>query len=189
MQPGEEHIDLSEREQELIARARQGDAAALSAIYNQYAQKIYVYFYHRLGDRQLAEDLTGDVFVRVVEAADTPRFADTSLSGWLYRIAHNRLVDYLRRRREEVELPAQLPLRNGDQDPTAVAERKLAQDRLRQALAQLTEEQRQVIILRFGEGLTAREVAEVMGKRENAIWQLQHRALNNLRRALAGDVS
>jgi RNA polymerase sigma-70 factor (ECF subfamily) len=187
MQQGEEHIDLSEHEQELIAKARQGDAAALSTIYNQYAQKIYVYFYHRLGDRQLAEDLTGDVFVRVVEAADTSRFADTSLSGWLYRIAHNLLVDHLRKRREEAALPEQLPLRS-DEEPTAVTERKLAQDRLRQALEKLTEDQRQVIILRFGEGLTAREVAQVMGKQENAIWQLQHRALNNLRRALAGEM-
>ena len=187
MQQGEEHTDLSAREHEWIAKARQGDAAALSAIYDQYAQKIYVYFYHRLGDRQLAEDLTGDVFVRMVEAADTARFADTSLSGWLYRIAHNLLVDYLRRRREEVGLPERLPSQGGDEDPTAVAERKLAQDRLRQALQTLTEEQRQVIILRFGEGLTAREVAAIMGKRENAIWQLQHRALNNLRRALAGE--
>ncbi len=178
---------MSEREHELIAKARQGDAAALGAIYDQYAQKIYIYFYHRLGDRQLAEDLTGDVFVRMVEAADTPRFADTSLSGWLYRIAHNLLVDHLRRRREEVALPEQLPLQSSE-EPIAVAERKLAQDRLREALERLTEDQRQVIILRFGEGLTAREVAEIMGKRENAIWQLQHRALSNLRRALAGEM-
>lgn len=175
---------MSDVEHDLIARTQQGDAAALSVIYDQYAEKIYVYFYHRLGDRQLAEDLTGDVFVRMVEAADTPRFADTSLSGWLYRIAHNRLVDHFRQQREEVELFEGIPMQG--EGPAVTAERKLAQDRLRQAMDGLTEDQRQVIVLRFGEGLTAREVAEIMGKKENAIWQLQHRALNGLRRTLEG---
>ncbi|MFQ5343332.1 MAG: sigma-70 family RNA polymerase sigma factor [Anaerolineae bacterium] len=184
---------MRDNEQRLIAQARQGDTAALSAIYDQYAEKIYIYLYHRLGDRQLAEDLTGDVFVRMVEAADTPRFADTSLSGWLYRIAHNLLVDHFRRQREEVALPEELPMpttaTGSGEGPAAIVERKLAQDGLRKALEVLTEEQRQVIVLRFGEGLTAREVAETMGKQENAIWQLQHRALNGLRRALAGDLA
>jgi len=181
---------LRDNEQRLIAQARQGDTAALSAIYDQYAEKIYIYLYHRLGDRQLAEDLTGDVFVRMVEAAETPRFADTSLSGWLYRIAHNLLVDHFRRHREEVALTEESPMpatpAGSGEGPAAIVERKLAQDGLRKALEVLTEEQRQVIVLRFGEGLTAREVAETMGKQENAIWQLQHRALNGLRRALAG---
>lgn len=176
---------MSGVEQDLIARARQGDGSALSTIYDQYARKIYVYFYHRLGDRELAEDLTGDVFVRMVEAADTPRFANTSLSGWLYRIAHNLLVDHFRKRSEEVELAEDVPTQS--EGPAAVAERRLAQDGLREALEELTEDQRQVIVLRFGEGLTAREVAEIMGKRENAVWQLQHRALNGLRRALGGE--
>ncbi len=175
---------MSDKEHDLIAQARQGDARALSAIYDQYAEKIYIYFYHRLGDRQLAEDLTGDVFVRMVEAADTPRFADTSLSGWLYRIAHNLLVDHFRKQREEVALSEELPMTG--EGSAAAAERMLAQDGLRKALERLTEDQRQVIVLRFGEGLTAREVAEIMGKQENAIWQLQHRALNSLRRALGG---
>ena len=182
---------MRDNEQRLIAQARQGNMAALSAIYDQYAEKIYVYLYHRLGDRQLAEDLTGDVFVRMVEAADTPRFADTSLSGWLYRIAHNLMVDHFRNQREEVTLPEELPTpvtaARPDEGPAAIVERKLAQDGLRKALQFLTEDQRQVIVLRFGEGLTAREVAEIMGKQENAIWQLQHRALNGLRRSLAGD--
>lgn len=178
---------MSDNEQGLIAKARQGDTAALSTIYDQYAEKIYIYFYHRLGDRELAEDLTGDVFVRMVEAADTPRFADQSLSGWLYRIAHNLLVDHFRRQRDEITLPEELPVSN--EGPAAVAERKLAQDGLRTALETLTEDQRQVIVLRFGEGLTAREVAEIMGKQENAIWQLQHRALNGLRRSLAGELT
>lgn len=173
---------MSDNHQHLIAQARQGDSAALSAIYDQYAQKIYVYLYHRLGNREMAEDLTAEVFVRMVEAADTSRFADTSLSGWLYRIAHNLLVDHFRQQREEVTLSEELPTQR--EGPAAIAERKLAQDGLREALEELTEDQRQVIVLRFGEGLTAREVTEIMGKQENAICQLQHRALNGLRRIL-----
>lgn len=175
---------MSDDQRNLIAQARQGDPAALSAIYDQFAPKIYIYFYHRLGNRELAEGLTAEVFVRMVEAADTPRFADTSLSGWLYRVAHNLSVDHFRQQRQEVALSEELPSQR--EGPAATAERKLAQDGLREALERLTEDQRQVIVLRFGEGLTAREVAEIMGKQENAIWQLQHRALNALRRVLAG---
>ena len=176
---------MSDAEQELIVKARQGDPVALGIIYDRFAHRIYVYFYHRLGNRQLAEDLTGDVFVRMVQAAETSRFATSSLSGWLFRIAHNVLIDHLRRKGAEVALTEDLPM-TGD-GPADVAERKLAQDRLRRSLEALTEDQRQVIILRFGEGLTAQEVAEVMGKQVNAIWQLQHRALNRLRRVLAAE--
>lgn len=175
---------MSDDHRYLIAQARQGDPAALSAIYDQFAPKMYIYFYHRLGNRELAEDLTAEVFVRMVEAVDTPRFADTSLSGWLYRVAHNLLVDHFRQQRQEVALSEELPTQR--EGPAAIAERKLAQDGLREALKELTEDQRQVIVLRFGEGLTAREVAEIMGKQENTVWQLQHRALNGLRRVLAG---
>jgi len=171
----------------LIERVQAGDPTALGQIYERYARKIYAYLYHRLGDRQLAEDLTGDVFLRMLEAARGRRFAHTSLSGWLYRIAHNLAVDRFRAQGEET-LPLDEGLTTSTAAPDSVAEARMAQDEMRAALKYLTEEQQQVIVLRFGEGLTAKEVAEVLDKSEGSVWALQHRALARLRRVLEGAV-
>ncbi|MFQ6058527.1 MAG: sigma-70 family RNA polymerase sigma factor [Anaerolineae bacterium] len=182
---GKESVALSDDEVRLMERVRAHDPSALGEIYDRYARKIYTYLYHRLGDRHLAEELTGDVFVRMVEAARAGSFARTSLSGWLYRIAHNLVADHFRYQKEEA-----VPLHEGlvapYGEPGVVTEGKLAQEELRAALRNLTGEQQQVIVLRFGEGLTASRVGEVLGKSEGAVWALQHRALAALRRALEG---
>lgn len=168
----------------LMARVQANDPVALGQIYDRYATRIYNYLYRRLGDRPLAEDLTSEVFLRMLEAARSRRFARTSLSGWLYRIAHNLVVDHYRRRRETV--PLEEGLTEPEDGPAPIVEAKLAQDELRAALQHLTEAQQQVIFLRFGEGLTAKRVAEVLNKPETAVWALQHRALARLQRIMGG---
>ena len=168
----------------LIARVQAKDPVALGEVYDRYAVKIYTYLYHRLGDCPLAEDLTSEVFVRMLEAAGSRRFAHTSLSGWLYRIAHNLVVDHHRRRGETVRLDEGLA--DMEAGPVSSVEAKLAQDELRTALHHLTEDQRQVIVLRFGEGLAAKQVADVLNKPETAVWSLQYRALARLQRVMGG---
>lgn len=178
---------MDAEEARLMARVQANDPVALGQVYDRYATRIYNYLYHRLGDRPLAEDLTSEVFVRMLEAARSRRFARTSLSGWLYRIAHNLLVDHYRRRQETVPLDEGLV---GVEDgPASSVEAKLAQDELRAALQNLTEAQQQVIFLRFGEGLTAKQVSEVLNKPETAVWSLQHRALARLQRTMGGGKS
>ncbi len=171
----------------LIEQVQANDPAALGEVYDRYATKIYTYLYHRLGDRPLAEDLTSEVFLRMLEAARSRRFAQTSLSGWLYRIAHNLVVDHHRRRAETVPLDAGLV--SSQDSPAGSVEARLAQEELRQALEHLTEDQQQVIYLRFGEGLTAKQVAQVLGKPETAVWSLQHRALARLQRIMGEEKS
>jgi RNA polymerase sigma-70 factor (ECF subfamily) len=173
---------LDVEEAHLIARVQANDPAALGEVYDRYATRIYTYLYHRLGDRFLAEDLTSEVFVRMLEAARSRRFAQTSLSGWLYRIAHNLVVDHYRSRDEPVPLDEGLV--DSAAGPASSVEARLAQEELRMALEHLTEDQQQVIYLRFGEGLTAKQVAEVLGKPETAVWSLQHRALARLQRIM-----
>lgn len=175
---------MDTEETRLIARVQARDPVALGEVYDRYATRIYTYLYHRLGDRPLAEDLTSEVFVRMLEAAQSRRFAHTSLSGWLYRIARNLVVDHHRRRSETVPLDEELV--EPEAGPAGTVEARLAQDELRAALQHLTEDQRQVIVLRFGEGLTAKQVAEVLSKPETAVWSLQHRALARLQRVMAG---
>jgi RNA polymerase sigma-70 factor (ECF subfamily) len=168
----------------LLERAKQYDKEALGELYDRYAPRIYAYIYRRVSDAHLAEDLTGDVFVRVIQAIQAERFWHTSFQAWLYRIAHNRVVDHYRRQpaATEVELDEQFLAANGDL-ASAVAER-LSRPRLQAAISRLTPDQQQVLALRFGEGMTAREAAEVLDKSTGAVEALQHRALAVLRRIL-----
>jgi len=171
-------------ETSLLERAREYDQAALGDIYDRYSKKIHSYIYRHLGDLHLAEDLTAEVFLRMLEAAQSARFARTSLSGWLYRIAHNLIVDHFRSHPQRQITPWDERLRAAVDDPTVVVDARLAQQGLRAALSHLTQEQQQVIVLRFGEGLSALHVARVLGKSEGAIRALQHRALAALRRTM-----
>ena len=171
-------------ERVLLKRARQYDEAALGELYDQYAPRIYAYVYRRVGDACLAEDLTGDVFVRVIQAIQSERLWHTSFRAWLYRIAHNLVADHYRRQRPVVESELDERLVAAEDDPVSAVAEQLSRQRLRAAISRLTPDQQQVLALRFGEGMKAREVAEVMGKSVGAIEALQHRALAALRRVL-----
>lgn len=171
----------------LLERVQDYDAAALGEIYDRYAGRIYNYIYYRLGDAHLAEDLTGTVFAKMLEAIQTSKSWNVSFSGWLYRIAHNLVVDHFRRNQQVRGAPLDERLVAGDQDPVRTVERRLENDRLRLAITQLTEEQAQVITLKFVEGLTNAEVARIMDKTEGAIKSLQFRALASLRRILEAE--
>jgi len=170
-------------EKRLIRSAQNGNADAFAALYRANVQKIFRYIYYRVNNAQLAEDLTGDVFMRALEGMGKYDDRGRPFVAWLYRIAHARVVDYFRKTgKDPVETDiADTPL-PVDADLDAGLVRRQAAQQLRRAIAALTAEQQQVIILRFIEGLRMEEVARIMGKRPNAIKALQHRAL----RALAG---
>jgi len=167
----------------LRKRAAALDESALAEIYDRYAAKIYSYIFHRTGDSTAAEDLTGDVFVRMLEAIQSNRAWTTSLQAWLYRIAHNLVVDHFRRRskRDGPELDERWM---AAEDYSTTFEGLFSSNQLRTAMRFLTEEQRQVVVLKFAEGLSNAEVAEVMGKTEGAIKALQHRGLESMRRVV-----
>ena len=171
-------------EHTLLERAKQYDEAALGELYAHYAPRIYAYIYRRIGDAHLAEDLTGDVFVRVIQAIRSERFWHTSFQAWLYRIAHNLVADHYRRQPPVAELELDERMAADADDPASAVAERLSHQRLRAAIRCLTLGQQQVLALRFGEGMTAREVAAVMGKSTGAIEALQHRALATLRRVL-----
>ena len=167
---------------QLLARLRANDDTALAELYDQFAPAIYTYCYRRVGERHLAEDLTSDVFVRALAAIQKDRFAQSSLPAWLYRIAHNLVVDHYRRANPDI-----VPLEEWAPAPDNVPEaarRKQQQEWLGNAIQQLTDEQQQTLALRFGQGYTASETAKLMGKSEKAIRALQHRALAALRRIM-----
>ncbi len=168
----------------LLQRVRANDPEALSELYDQFAPRLYTYIYRRVGEQRLAEDLTSEVFVKALSALRKGQFASASAQAWLYRLAHNLVIDHYRRDKGNLPLDESLPA--PDSVPEA-ARRRHWQGQLREALPHLTEEQQHVIVLRFGEGQSAGEVARALGKTEESIRALQHRALAALRRWLGED--
>ncbi len=171
-------------ERELIRRAQECDSQALADIYERYYQGIYSYIFYRVGDDSLAEDLTSEVFLKALEAIESYTFRGIPLSAWLYRIAANLVVDYFRRQPKQPNLPLEETKLFSNDNPAELLERGLTAGELRKALSKLTEEQKQVIILKFVNGLSNAEVAKVLGKTEGAVKSLQHRALASLARHL-----
>lgn len=176
-------------EADLLARASRLEAAALGRVHDLYYPFIYRYTAFRVGDRDTAEDLTSEVFTRLLTALHAGRAPRETLAGWLYGVAGHVVQDHFRAlgRRSHAELPETLPDRAPL--PAEVAERSLTREALQLAVTELTEEQQSVIALRFGDGLPIQEVARLVGKSEGAVKQLQARAVAQLARRMAPQAS
>lgn len=183
---GEDTSVQDPQELAFLESALKADPVALGMLYDQYVDRIYSYIYHRVGQAEVAEDLTGQVFMRVLEAVRSGKPWRSSFSGWLYRIAHNQVIDYYRRNKRAVfvDVDEATPVAAVDGDPVHMVETRLASQHLREALTEITEEQAQVITLRFLNDLSIAEVASIMDKTEGAIKALQYRAVLALRRVM-----
>ncbi|HEM62242.1 MAG TPA: sigma-70 family RNA polymerase sigma factor [Chloroflexi bacterium] len=148
---------------------------------------MYSYIYRRVGDAATAEDLTGELFLRVVRSLRNDRAWRESFSAWLYRIAHNLVVDHYRSLPEHPEQPVEAWMEGDGGDLAAALEARAGRERLRAATRRLTPEQQEVLALRYGEGLTSAETGRILKKSTGAVEALQHRALASLRRILAGE--
>lgn len=173
-------------EEALLASAAAFDETALGELYDRYESRIYSYIFRRTGDATLAEDLTAQVFLKMLEAIRSSKAWHSSFSGWLYRIAHNAVIDYYRQRdrQQQVQLEDAVSVVASDHNPVVIAETNMDANRLRAAIARLTEEQADVIGLRFLEGYSISEVAIMMDKTEGSIKALQYRAVATLRQLL-----
>ncbi len=176
-------------EEELLARAIDSDEAALAELYDRYEHKIFSYIYRRTNNQPLAEDLTAQVFLKMLEAIHKGKAWHSSFSGWLYRIAHNQIIDYYRRRERRNHASIDdFPMLPSDEDsPVRAAELRLEAERLRAAITRLTDEQAQVVTLRFLEGYSISEVSTMMVKTEGAIKALQYRAVTSLRKIMTDE--
>lgn len=168
----------------LVEQAQQGDRRAVAALYAEYQARVYRYIAYRVGDTALAEDLTADVFVSMVRAIDNYEPRGRPFLAWLYAIAGNTCKMYYRRQNLTEFEPLPEEMIDRQTGPEDVAHLRLTHERLLAAMPRLTEDQRQVILLKFIEGLNNAEVATILEKSEGAIRVLQHRALVALRRAL-----
>ncbi len=170
---------MGNTEKQLAERAAKRDQQAFGKLYDLYVDKIYKYIYYKSGRTDEAEDLTAQVFLKAWEAIDHYKWEGYPFSTWLYRIAHNMMIDYYRTHRETFPLDT-ARAKESNLDPFQAAERTLTSEQIRGALKHLTHDQQRVIILRFLEGYSTGEVAAMMDKDPDAIRALQHRALRAL---------
>jgi RNA polymerase sigma-70 factor (ECF subfamily) len=168
----------------LIQRAKQGDRSAIGELYRQNVDVIYRYIWTRVRDTSVAEDLTGSVFLKALESLPAYEPSGKPFLAWLYRIAYARIVDHWRQqeRRTEVPLLETVPAR--EPQPDEILETQADWNRAMDMIAQLTDDQQDVLILRFIGEMSLNEVAETLGKTLGATKALQHRALAALARML-----
>ena len=170
----------------LVEFAQQGDREALEALYLLHFDRIYSYLHMSVGNRHDAEDLTTQTFLKMLESIKRFRWQSAPFSAWLFRIAHNLAMDHFRASRrwqpeEEVPEPP------GETEPSAelVAFQSIGRQSMLELIEDLSQEQRQVLTLKFVFNLPNGEVATILGKTEGAIKSLQHRALVSLQKQIS----
>jgi len=171
-------------EESLVRRAQKHDQEAFAQLYEEHFDRIYRYITLRIGDEMEAEDLTQQVFLNTLRSISSFKWKGIPFSAWLFRIAHNQVVDYLRKRKRTA-VPLDESLASSDDNLQLVAEHKLDIEQILSATRQLTQAQREVISLRFAGELSIAQVAEVMGKSQGAVKALQHSGIVALRKALS----
>jgi RNA polymerase sigma-70 factor, ECF subfamily len=172
----------------LVDEARAGDRWAFGQLFDHFHEPIYRYIASRIQRPSDAEDLTQLVFVKALEALPRYEARGIPFGGWLFRLARNAVIDFVRTRHEHAELSAVVEQAGTDAGPDQVAQAREDIDSVAVALASLTDQQREAIALRFFAGLSVREAAEAMGKQEGTVRGLQFRAIAALRRHLGIDL-
>ena len=168
----------------LVKGAQDGDSASFAALYEHFYDKILRYVSFKTGNSNESEDIAEDVFLKMLESIGSFRWQGHPFSSWLFRIAHNLVVDHFRKRgrRKQVPLDDVSGLVGAtSQDIDGRLDTKVTLFKVQDAMSELTALQREVISLRFAAGLSIMETAQAMGKKENAIKALQHAAIKKLR--------
>ena len=179
--------ELQVQDEETLARGlKRRDPEVWDRLYEEFFPRIYRYIALRVHDQTEAEDLTEQVFLKALESSPSFKWRGAPVSSWLFRIAHNLVVDYWRANKSKQTLPLDESLTSDAVAPELAAERNSDIRQVIQAVSQLTEAQRDVIELRFAGELSTAEVARILGKSQGAVKVLQHNALGALRKRLSG---
>ncbi|TAK13564.1 MAG: sigma-70 family RNA polymerase sigma factor [Anaerolineae bacterium] len=173
-------------EAKLVRAAKAGDPNAFGLLYDAYVDRLYRFVYYRVSDEPLAEDLTSRVFLKAWENLQGYRDRGLSFGAWLFSIARNTVIDHYRTIKQEQSLETAGPLVD-EEDPESLLRRTQQGDQLANALRQLTDDQREVLVLKFIEGYDTNEIAGFVGKKPGAVRALQMRGLQALERILGGE--
>jgi RNA polymerase sigma-70 factor, ECF subfamily len=175
-------------EEQLVQRAINGDQDAFTRIYDLHFDKIYRYIYVKVHSQAEAEDLTQDVFIKAYEGINSYKWRDLPFTAWLFRIAHNRVIDFIRKSSKEKKASLDEAVAIASGDPVYMTEQNFEVYQLKNALEKLPEAQREVATLRFIAELSIAEVAKALGKSEGTVKALQFNAVASLRKLLYGKI-
>ncbi|MBN1289434.1 MAG: sigma-70 family RNA polymerase sigma factor [Actinobacteria bacterium] len=170
----------------LVQKAKRRDPDAFGALYDEYVDQIFRYIYYKVGNFAESQDLTGQTFLKAFENIDSFEIRDVAFSSWLYRIAHNLIVDYFRResKRENIPIEEHPPTPSNRGNPVETVMADLDSERLYKAMHKLTHNQREVLILKFIDNLSNVQIAEIMGITVGAVKSTQKRGLISLHKIL-----
>ncbi|MBN1189909.1 MAG: sigma-70 family RNA polymerase sigma factor [Dehalococcoidales bacterium] len=170
----------------VVKQAIKGDVQAYGRLYSLYVDRIYRYVFFQVGDKMTAEDITEEVFLKSWKAISSCRGKEHTFSAWLYRIAHNHMANTFRKNRKDVSLEKlDIP---DETDPAREAEKNIELQKVLEAVKNLPEPQKRVIMLKFLGEADNEEIGRIMGKRQGAVRALQMRALLNLREKFSSGV-
>ena len=178
----------AKRVRALVDQAQQGDRDALEELYLIHFDRIYSYLHMTVGNRHDAEGLTTQTFLRMLESIGRFRFQSAPFSAWLFRIAHNLSMDFFRagkRVQPEEEVPE--PIGSEQDSAELEAMQSIGRESMLELIDKLSDEQKQVLTLKFVFSFANAEVATILGKTEGAVKSLQHRALVSLQKQISGD--
>ena len=185
--PDRNDAPSKEEVEDLVRRAQQGHSEAFAGLYEAYYDKIYRYVMFKTGDTLEAEDLTEEVFLRMLESIGSFKWQGYPFTSWLFRIAHNLVIDYYRKAGRQKKTSLDDAMRVVGTDGVDVDRKldvELSIKEVKDAMGGLTRLQQEVLSLRFAGGLSVAETAEAMGKKQNAVKALQHAAIKKLRTLL-----
>lgn len=166
------------------------ESDSLAELFELYFDRVARYIASRISDRDLAEDLAGEVFVRAVESYGSYKRTEVPVQAWLFRIAHNLVIDHYRRAAKRKSVPIdEIPEMKGPSDPFGEVDLKLSMEVVARAVKKLNTGQQEVISLRLIGGLSAEEAGQIMGRTPGAIRELQRTALKALRGHLGPEIS
>ena len=176
---------MNEHDTALLIRARELDPQALVQIFDAYFERLYRYAYHYVGNPDTAQDIASESFRRLLESLRDHRAPQCSLATWLYRVTYHLAMDSFRRAPPGGAVPLDSDLDEPAETNTEQeAEQRITEQRIRDALLELTPDQQSVVVLKFMEGYSNTEIGSLLNKPEGAVKALQHRALAALRRLL-----
>jgi RNA polymerase sigma-70 factor, ECF subfamily len=190
--PSEHAMDADHVETwRLVELAQAGDGEAFGQLYDRYFDTVYRFIYFRVNDRTLAEDFTSETFLRALRRISTISYQGRDIGAWFITIARNIILDHVKSARNRLEVTTGETIEGDDlaQSTESAVLEVLTSERLMQAVRQLGDEQRECVMLRFIQGLSVAETAQVMGKNDGAIKALQHRAVRKLADLIGSDLS
>jgi RNA polymerase sigma-70 factor, ECF subfamily len=188
--PGDAVEDTHAEAWELVTRAQHGDGEAFGQLFLRYKETVYRYIYYRVGDQATAEDFTSETFLRALRRIGAITYQGRDIGAWFVTIARNIVLDHAKsaRHRLEVTLPETIEHTDTGPGPEESVISLLTTERLMRALNRLGTDQRECVMLRFIQGMSVSETAEIMGRNSGAVKALQHRAIRRLADLVRGDL-